>query len=359
MSYGIKCKWILVAVLINVFVPANVQFAPMYMPGAPPPVFAVPAPMPIGVAIHLPEPTTKTTTTTTTPASVAIAVPVPVPMPMAVQFAVPAQPPPVFCQGNPRPRSCPPCPPCTCMPSCTPAFFSYCSPCHQKCRCRNSEDAPVPMPPHRPVPVPGPAYPIPVPPPPPVMAAPPVVVIPLPPSRPLPLPPRRRRRRRRPPFISSFSSSDESSSCDSSVSSDSDWYNRGRRKFKRRRTRIFRRNANPASENSDSDLVKPIMSYICKNGEVKFKTEISSKEAMEILEGKTTHTHKKHKVKVNANDNSIVVSNYGGKSGRNYDEVLLRDSPNVHVLSEGKNKLIFKSPTDKSINNLAMSFQVT
>ncbi|XP_041988770.1 merozoite surface protein CMZ-8-like [Aricia agestis] len=30
----------------------------------------------------------------------------------------------------------PPCPPCMCQPACTPAFFSYCSPCHQICRCR-------------------------------------------------------------------------------------------------------------------------------------------------------------------------------------------------------------------------------
>ncbi|RVE40658.1 hypothetical protein evm_014693 [Chilo suppressalis] len=82
---------------------------------------------------------------------------VPVPMQTAVQIAAPAVNPPFFCKNKP----CPPCPPCLCAPSCTPSFFSYCSRCHQKCRCRSIEDAPEPLPLDPPEPLLGPVFALP------------------------------------------------------------------------------------------------------------------------------------------------------------------------------------------------------
>ncbi|KAL4711590.1 hypothetical protein ACJJTC_003607 [Scirpophaga incertulas] len=67
-----------------------------------------------------------------------IPVAIPVPVPIPVQIALPPVNLPTFCEG----KSCPACPPCLCAPSCTPSFFSYCSRCHQKCRCRNKDEVP-------------------------------------------------------------------------------------------------------------------------------------------------------------------------------------------------------------------------
>ncbi|XP_037301614.1 uncharacterized protein LOC119191854 [Manduca sexta] len=100
----------------------------------PPPLIAIPIP----AAISLPQ-TTTTSTTTTSITEENVAIGVPIPMPIPIQIAVPAMPPPLFCQGKLRSKNCPPCPPCVCTPLCTPSFFSYCSPCHQKCRCKRGK----------------------------------------------------------------------------------------------------------------------------------------------------------------------------------------------------------------------------
>jgi hypothetical protein len=93
----------------------------------------------------------------TTTEGVPLAVPIPVPMP--VQIAVPPITVPKFCRNRP----CPSCPPCLCAPSCTPAFFSYCSPCHQKCRCRSMDYVPEPLPLSPPHLMPGPVFALPAP----------------------------------------------------------------------------------------------------------------------------------------------------------------------------------------------------
>ncbi|XP_046967555.1 uncharacterized protein LOC124535391 [Vanessa cardui] len=104
MTYNVKNIWILSMLLSEILKQVNLQYAlsifgpPIY----PIPYYIVPAPMPILV----PEPTKVTSTTLRNP----------------------------------------PCPPCVCLPSCTPAFFSYCSLCHQKCRCKSAKDTPDPMP---------------------------------------------------------------------------------------------------------------------------------------------------------------------------------------------------------------------
>ncbi|CAG9787506.1 unnamed protein product [Diatraea saccharalis] len=111
---------------------------------------------PLKIVIDLPS-LDDAVTETTTMREIPLAVPIP--MPAAVQMAVPAIPAPEFCQE----KHCPACPPCLCAPSCTPSFFSYCSRCHQKCRCRKIEDVPQPMPLNPPKPLPGPVFALPAP----------------------------------------------------------------------------------------------------------------------------------------------------------------------------------------------------
>lgn len=136
----------------------------------PPPVqipMPVPIPRPIIRIMPIPVKVDQTTTTTTTteqpndcegPDNPVY----PQPVPFGVQVAISALRPPKFCMVKNRPVPCPPCPPCVCAPLCTPSFFSYCSPCHLKCRCREGMDVPTPIPPVAPFLVPGPAYPVPV-----------------------------------------------------------------------------------------------------------------------------------------------------------------------------------------------------
>ncbi|XP_047505166.1 pollen-specific leucine-rich repeat extensin-like protein 1 [Pieris napi] len=332
MHFGLN-KWTIIFLIASIR-RANVQMAyPFYMPPPPPPIIAMPPPMPIPIfAIEIPEQTTKTTTTTTE-RSVAIAIPVPVPMP--VQVAVPAYGP-SYCVASPRPKGCPPCPPCLCMPQCTPAFFSYCSPCHQKCRCRSPGEAPVPLPPIAPMPVPGPAYPMP--------AAPPVMVVPMPPiiqSRP-------RRRRPRPRSCSEESSEEtsDSSDCDS----------RRSRKFKRRRLNMLRKRD---SSDSDREVVRPVLTYVSNNGDVRYEKKISNIEADQLLgrdDGRRYQTMNVITREDAANKQQVVVMSDDGP--RRYKQVMLRNGVASHVLSSGKKELVFQPPDNKRISNLSVSFQI-
>ncbi|XP_045496829.1 pollen-specific leucine-rich repeat extensin-like protein 1 isoform X1 [Colias croceus] len=342
MCYIKSSKWTLI-ILVTIIRKANVQLAyPVYMPPPPPPMIAMPPPMQIPIiAIEIPEQTVPTTTTTTTTEkSVAIAIPVPVPMP--VQVAVPAYAP-SYCIASPRPKNCPPCPPCLCMPQCTPAFFSYCSPCHLKCRCRNPGDAPVPLPPVPPMPVPAPVYPMPMPVAP---GPPPVVVVPMPPQ----IQPRPRRWKPKPKYSSSEESSDE-------TSSDCDYLRRGK-KFKRRKLRILRRKASSESEN---ELVKPVLTYVSNNGEIKYEKKISNDEADQLLNGRDNGRRYKTVRVMTREDNSnkqqvVVMSNDEDNKAR-YKQVVLRNGPS-HVLSSGKKELIFRPPGNKKISNLSVSFNI-
>ncbi|CAK1543745.1 unnamed protein product [Leptosia nina] len=334
MCFGSTRRWVVILVIIFCR-RVNVQFAyPVFMPPPPPPppMLAMPPPMPIPIiAIEIPEFTT--TTTTTTEKSVAIAIPVPIPMP--VQVAVPAFAP-AFCVASPRAKSCPPCPPCLCMPQCTPAFFSYCSPCHLKCRCLNPGDSPIPLPPVPPLPVPGPAYPIPVP----MPAGPPVVVVPVPPH----IQYRQRRRKARPSSTSEESS--DSSDCDQS------------RRFKRRRLSVLRTRG---SFDSDDELVKPLLTYVSNNGDVKYERRISNDEAERLLGESDARRYKNVKVMTRDgeqnNQQVVVVSNDDNSHGR-YKQVVLRGGVSSHLLSSGRKELVFKPPDNKRISNLSVSFQI-
>lgn len=73
-------------------------------------------------------------------------------IPANFQFGMPIYAPMIFPQSDQQSpvvdKNKPPCPPCLCKPACTPAFFSYCSPCHKICRCRDGVDSiPIPLPP--------------------------------------------------------------------------------------------------------------------------------------------------------------------------------------------------------------------
>ncbi|XP_050678050.1 uncharacterized protein LOC126974558 isoform X1 [Leptidea sinapis] len=288
--------------------------------------------MAVPVIQPMPTTTPTTTTTTTTERSQAVALPFPVPMPMPVQVAIPFPQLPFQCQGSPRPKGCPPCPPCVCMPSCTPAFFSYCSPCHLKCRCPKREDTPIPLPP--------PQYPmVPF-----VPAPPPVMIFPFPmmPKRPQP--------------------ESDTSSCTSVESSSSECeYKNAGIKLKRRRPRRPRNLRRQGKElESDSDIVKPELTYISKNGEVKYKKKLTNDEAEELLRGRKNDRKEYQFIRVTAvNGPAKRKSNELNRNMGKYREVLLRDRPTVHDLDSGRKELVFRAPVDKTLSNLSISFQIT
>lgn len=293
------------------------QIAPLMQPMfgiPPPPPMPIPIAMPVPIAIRME--TTSSSTTTTTEQSIAVAVPVPLPMP--IQIAVPAMPPPAYCERRPRPYNCPPCPPCLCSPSCTPAFFSYCSTCHQKCRCRSS---------------PPPIY------------------------------------KKRYNMKSSCSDESDSDSSSGSSSSSTEWSSARRtrkRRHKRKRLRNMRRNfQNSDMETSGGELVKPVLTYISRNGDIKFKKRISADEAAQLLgEKQSPKTHQNVKV-IGGKDNQgksqlLVVANDDEETSNvnRHRQIVLREGTAQNILGKGKKELIFRPPDDKRITNLSVSFQI-
>lgn len=155
--------------------PAHSGQTPVPVPLPMVPVIGI---MPIPVLITETTTTTTTTTTTLPPDCGEPDNPVfPISVPFGLQIAMSALRPPTFCMVENKRIPCPPCPPCVCAPACTPSFFSFCSSCHLKCRCREGMDVPTPIPPIPPVPVRGPAYPLPVGP----VGLPPALIAPYPP----------------------------------------------------------------------------------------------------------------------------------------------------------------------------------
>lgn len=230
-----------------------------------------------------------------------------------------------------------------------------------KCRCKNKEDAPEPLP-NRPQdsyrPAQGPAYGVPVPMSP--VMPPPVVVVPYPPPIHVPIQQDRYRpRKERKPKYSSCS--DDSTE---STSSESDYSIRMRKYKKRKRLGGHRRSLR--SSDSDNELVKPMLSYIAEDGEIKFKTKISGDDVAELLGEKEDSDNNFHTVRVmtgedeNSKPKVLVVSNKSGKRKRErYKKILLRDGVANHVLGNGKKELIFRSPGNKKISNLSVSFQIS
>ncbi|KAG6448159.1 pollen-specific leucine-rich repeat extensin-like protein 1 [Manduca sexta] len=319
---------ILLFLLIRLHI-VNLQIHMFPMPQPMPQIFLPPPPpiaIPIPIAIPVPQTTTtSTTTTSTTEQNVAIGVPIPMPLP--IQIAVPAMPPPLFCLTKPRPKNCPPCP--ACPPQRSP-----------------------PLPPQHFI---GPAFPMPVPIPP-VIGPGPLVVVPR---------PYRNSRGKRPWHRVSSASEDTSSS------SSSEWDIRRRNDRSRRLNRKSMRNARRSYkvsdvETSDGELVKPVLTYVSKDGDVKLKRRISADEAAQLLGDKDSGDKQYQTVRVLASGNGgkqsqvLIVSDDGGEPSVTHrrKQVVLRKGASQHILGEGKKELIFRPPDDKVINNLTVSFQV-
>uniref|UniRef100_A0A2H1V5N7 SFRICE_001819 n=1 Tax=Spodoptera frugiperda TaxID=7108 RepID=A0A2H1V5N7_SPOFR len=343
--------------------PMPFGYGPMMMPAPPPPPpMSVAVPVPVGIPIPYPETTTTTTTTTTAssrgegnqPDGIPIAIPVPVPH--FVQIAIPGFMPPNCAPKDRKPengnKNCPPCPPCSCNP-CTPSFFAYCSPCHLQCRCKNGQENPRPQPPIAPLPLPGPAFPMPIP----MPAPPPVVIVPFPPQFETP-------RQDSPDCsqtVSASSSTEDSESCESDQSR-----RRRRRKKDRGKNRrkskydIYRRSFGGIPNNER--LVKPVLTYMSRDGEIKMKRRLSNDEATALLSD-DSYQH----VQLIAGDDSdnrprVVVRSQSQpymRSNHRRQQLMLQDGSMQHSLGDGKKELVFRPPENKKISNLSVSFQIT
>ncbi|CAH2085931.1 unnamed protein product [Euphydryas editha] len=178
----------------------------------------------------------------------------------------------------------------------------------------------------------------------------------VPPAIPRPISPRRRPRKKLVPVYSSESTDSSSSS---------ECYT-ARRYRRRRRPNIYRRKLR-SSEN-DNELLKPMLSYVADDGDVKFETKISNDDVAQLLGKENKVNNRVQTVKVFKNEDEInkpqiiVVSRDEESSGHTFGrhkQVILRGGLSNHVLSEGKKELIFKPPIDKKISNISVSFQIS
>ncbi|KAH9637075.1 hypothetical protein HF086_013891 [Spodoptera exigua] len=358
-------KWKVVIVIFLGAVHSQIPMMPMpfgygqmMVPGPPPPPIAVA--VPVGIPIPYPETTTTTTTTTTTVSSgagegnrgVGIPIAIPVPVPHFVQIAIPGfQPPNCAPKGNTQNgnKNCPPCPPCSCNP-CTPSFFAYCSPCHLQCRCKNGQENPKPQDPKPPQPLPGPAFPMPIP-----MPAPPPVVI-------VPFPPQFSKRQDSSECTHTVSTSASSEDSDSCTDDESRYRSKRKRGKKRRKPKydIYRRNF--ADVQNKDRLVKPVLTYLSRDGEIKVKRRLSNDEAAALLDDDSYQNVQLIAGEDSNNMPRVVVrsqSQPGMRSNHRRRQLMLHDGSQQHSLGDGKKELVFRPPENKKISNLSVSFQIT
>lgn len=152
--------------------------------------------------------------------------------------------------------------------------------------------------------------------------------------------------------------SDESSSdtsYDSCGSSDRD-YRRDGRRLKNRRLRDSRRNIDrDETDTSDDELLKPVLSYISRNGDVKLQKRLNSDEAARLLgerrNGKALKSRNKGISK------SRVVFEDEKHKDRGSRGVLRKDISN-HILDKGHRKVVFHPAGDKRITNMTLTFNV-
>lgn len=190
---------------------------------------------------------------------------------------------------------------------------------------------------------------------------PPVVVVPYPPPIPIAIRQDRHRSKkdRKPKYSSCSTDSTESSS-----SSETDYIRKRRYKKRKRYGGGYRRSQR--SSEGENELVKPMLSYVADNGDVKFKTKISGDDVAELLGEKKIPDNEYQTLQVmtredeNNKPNIVVISKKGGKQKRErYKKVLLRGGLSNHVLEDGKKELVFRPPGDKKISNLTLSFQIS
>ncbi|KAJ8724678.1 hypothetical protein PYW08_016152 [Mythimna loreyi] len=367
---------------------------PIMMPPPPPPM-PVPMPMPVPVPFGVPIPYQESTSTTTTTEAtreeeIRIPIAIPMPVPHIVQVAIPGVMPQNCMPNNKnnengaKNKNCPPCPPCSCNP-CTPSFFSFCSPCHLECRCKNGKENPTPREPNAPQPFPGPAFPMPIP-----MPAPgPVVIVPFPPQFVMPKKPNRR------PTDSDCESHRVSNSCsDESYPGDSC---ESTRKKKRKRSRgknrkrkknfdIHRRNFGYVRNRGDkrNGFAEPVLSYMSRNGDIKVERRLSNDEANALLDGKRPYENEEP-YNNRAKKSYTHVYLTAGEDSNNRKRLILRSDPgeryseqrlqrrqrqdlpfgnaqsslDQYNLGDGKKEMLFRTPDNKTITNLTVSFQIT
>lgn len=271
---------------------------------------------------------------------------IPIPVPHFVQIAIPGFVPQNCASKNKTNKNCPPCPPCSCNP-CTPSFFSFCSPCHLECRCKNGKPNPIPKEPNPPDQLPGPAFPMPIP----YPGPPPVVIVPFPPQ----FPPRETDCESRP---ASKSCSEESKSHDSCESHQS---RRKKRKKKKKRSKhdISRRNFDLMRRNrGDNGVVEPVLTYQSRNGDIKMRRRLTNDEADALLGEGESYRNVQLTAGEDENRRSRVVvrSKSGTRGQRRRGQLFASQSP--HFLGDGKKELVFKTPENKKISNLSVSFRI-
>lgn len=140
---------------------------------------------------------------------------------------------------------------------------------------------------------------------------------------------------------------------------------RGRGKKKRRKSRKKSRR----SLKKRPRLVKPVLSYVARDGKVHFETKISNVEAFQLLNDRD-----KKSMRSNDAPRSVKIVTKSDGDGKNRlvviasgEEVILdgarRNAPRrvnteVNQLTSGKKRIIFNPPENRKITNMSIAFQI-
>ncbi|KAJ0177541.1 hypothetical protein K1T71_006414 [Dendrolimus kikuchii] len=333
MSFCPK-RWV-VAIYLFVQIPrANFQIPVPLFPMMPASIPLAQPAIPIVIRIPNFQDLTSTTTTTTTSTErttgQGVLVPLPMPMPFHMPYPLPVQIAPV--KPPNKAVTEPPCPPCVCQPSCTPAFYSYCSPCHKKCRCQSS---------NKPIQSNGYAVPVPM-----VQAIPaPIVMVPYPPQI----------------YKSNEGDESSSSSCSEeyrrSYRRPNNRRNKRKRLLKKRKHRFTRRNLKSMDSDSDGNFVRPVLTYVSENGNIKIKRRLSDNDAVDLLnDNDSSQENNVYETVQVATDYEIAKDDDKDLNSRelNVLETLMND-PKLLKLNDIENVLNFKKSINHKENNLRNS----
>lgn len=189
----------------------------------------------------------------------------------------------------------------------------------------------------------------------------------------------RRRRRKQWGGRHSGSSSSTSSSSSSRETSCESLRVKADSEIKKRWNTVTRRNNLRAYNRvPDVGVVKPVLSYVAPNGDVKFETKITNREAVNLLNDKDAsidfendslnhHEEPRKNVRVvtkrDKNNEQLVVYTEDEPAGsrsyrRSFHRVAVGSKPVQQYLQKGKKELIFNAPENKKITNMTLSFQV-
>lgn len=140
---------------------------------------------------------------------------------------------------------------------------------------------------------------------------------------------------------------------------------RGRGKKKRRKSRKKSRR----SLKKRPRLVKPVLSYVARDGKVHFETKISNVEAFQLLNDRD-----KKSMRSDDAPRSVKIVTKSNGDGKNRlvviasgEEVILdgarRNAPRrvnteVNQLTSGKKRIIFNPPENRKITNMSIAFQI-